>query len=117
MTDFVVVLGVDADAWFIPEDPPMQMLQVPTPLGPIDVTFRTRFEDEGYESPVPREMWIDVRGSAEAELPGVIAAYANGAAGLLPGLAVAANAWIGDLYPKIAYAAAAPKDRRPFFQA
>ena len=38
----------------------MTMLAAPTEVGTIDVTFRTRFADEGYESPVPREMWIDV---------------------------------------------------------
>jgi len=117
MRDFVVVLGADADAWFVPECPPMQALQVSTPVGPIDVTFRTRFADEGYESAVPREMWIDVRRSAEADLPEVIPAYANAVAGLLPGLAVATNSWVGDFYPKISYASAPPADGRPFFQA
>ncbi len=117
MTDYVVVLGADADARFIPDDPPPQLLQVPTPVGPVDVTFRTRFADEGYESPVPREMWIDVRGAAEAGLPEVISAYGNAASAVLPAIAVATNAWIGDLYPKIAYAAGPPSGARPFFQA
>src|SRR5438105_957621 len=106
MTDFVVLLGAVADTWFIPEDPPMKMLQVPTSVGPVDVTFRTRFADEGYESPVPREMWIDARGRTDADLREVITAYGNAAAGILPVIAVATNAWIDDLYPKIAYAAA-----------
>ncbi len=54
----------------------MTMLAAPTEVGAIDVAFRTRFADEGYESPVPREMWIDVRGSGDAELPAIIAASA-----------------------------------------
>lgn len=37
---------------------------VPTPEGPVRVVVRTRWEDAGLEHPVPRELWIDVRGQA-----------------------------------------------------
>jgi hypothetical protein len=32
--------------------------------GEVRLTFQTRFSDEGFESAVPRELWIDARGPA-----------------------------------------------------
>lgn len=35
---------------------------VPECNGPVRVQARTRWVDEGHESPTPRELWIDIRG-------------------------------------------------------
>ena len=116
MADFVIVLGADADARFLPEDEPMRLLDVPTSVGRVDLTYLTRFAEEGYESPVPREMWIDARGSSDLPLSEVVSAYGNAAAGFLPAIAVANNVYIGDIYPKIGYDATATATTRAYFQ-
>jgi hypothetical protein len=40
----------------------------------------------------------------------------NRAAGFLPAIAFANNVYVGDVYPKIAYAAASAYETRPFFE-
>jgi hypothetical protein len=116
MSDFVVVLAAESDVWFLPESGPWEIIGFPSPVGPVDVKIDTRFADEGYSSWVPREMWIEARGTAEADLRDVIVAYANAAAGFLPTIAFAANAYIGDLQPKLGYDATEGSTQRAFFQ-
>lgn len=116
MAEYVVVMGADADAWFLPEDGPMQVLAVRSPVGPFDITLQTRFVDEGHTASVPREMWVEARGSAETDLKAAINAYANASAGLLPIIAFAANAYVDDLELKIAYDATETSTQRAFFQ-
>jgi hypothetical protein len=101
--NFIVVLGADSDARFPAGAETLKVANFPTRLGRVDITYLTRHSDEGYESPVPREMWIDVRGEAKVELPEVVQAYANAGAQFLPLIAVSANAWVGDAEPKIGF--------------
>lgn len=50
---------------FKPEDAfEAWVVGVPECKGPVRVQARTRWVDEGHESPTPRELWIDVRGPA-----------------------------------------------------
>jgi hypothetical protein len=42
----------------------MMIRRFPSPLGPVDLTFRTYYAHEGFESTVPRELWIEVKGCA-----------------------------------------------------
>jgi hypothetical protein len=114
MANFIVVLGADSDARF-PEDRSMRINAFPTALGPVDITYLTRHSEEGHESPVPREMWIDVRGEAEAEFVDVIGAYANAGAQFIPMIAMCTNAWVGDVEPKIAFDATADATERRHF--
>jgi hypothetical protein len=115
---FVVVLAAESDVRIRDEAVPMRVTNVPTDVGPADFVFRTRYSPEGFEHPVPRELWIDARGEVGAERPlsDVVTAYANAAAGFLPLMAVSANAWVGDVEPKLAYEATADKSEREFFQ-
>lgn len=114
MANFIVVLGADSDARFT-EDKSIRILSFPTAVGPVDITYLTRHSEEGYESPVPREMWIDVRGQAEAEFGDVIGAYANAGTQFIPTIAVSANAWVGDAEPKIAFEATPDATERSHF--
>lgn len=118
MANYVVVLAAEADARFRDESLPLRVRAVPTRVGPVDLVFRTRYADEGFSTAVPRELWIDARGAAtaEASLTEVISAYANAAAGFLPMIALSANAWVGDLEPKLAYDATPGSSERDYFQ-
>lgn len=116
VADFVVVLGADADLWFLPEEDPMRILGFPTPVGSVDITFRTRFAEEGYESPVPREMWIDVRGTSDMPLTDVVSAYGNAGAGFLPAIAFANNAYVATRTRRSATTRRRPQQPGGYFQ-
>jgi hypothetical protein len=118
MATYVVVLGAESDARFRDVPIPFQATGIPTPFGPVDLIFRTRYADEGFSAGVPRETWIDARGTTEQTpaLAEVVGAYTNAAAGLLPMIALATNAWVGDVQPKLAYDATPGKAEREFFE-
>lgn len=115
-TSFVVVLGGESAARFQEEDDPMVIREFPTPVGKVTLTFRTRFSDEGHEANVPRELWIDVRGDATCSLDEAINAYAAAGLSFLPAIALATNASIEDVQPKLAYDNTADHDPREYFQ-
>jgi hypothetical protein len=115
VASFIVVLGADSDARFAEGGESLVINRFPTDLGPVTITYLTRQSEEGYESPVPREMWIDVCGEADAELVDVIGNYANAGAQFLPLIAVSANAWVGDAEPKIAFDATPAATERQHF--
>lgn len=114
MAAFVVVLGADSDARF-PEGKSLTINAFPTSLGEVRILYATRHADEGYESSVPREMWVDVRGDAEAELAEAIGVYANAAAQFLPLVATTTNAWVGYAEPKLAFDATPHVSERKHF--
>ncbi len=58
---FVVVLRATSAARFL-EDDQLVVPQIAEPNGLVDVIFRTRYANEGFESEVPRELWIEVQG-------------------------------------------------------
>lgn len=74
-----------------------EQLQVPaqSAVGPAVITFRSRYADEGFESPIPRELWVDIRGEADCTLEEAINASWGTANGLVPSLAVATNDPLG----------------------
>jgi hypothetical protein len=115
VAEYVIVLGAESDARF-GEGESLLIGDVRTEAGQTQMAFQTRYADEGHESTVPREMWVEVRGSSDRDLPEVIGVYANAAAGLLPLVAVANNAWIGDAEPKIAFDATPGATEHPHFQ-
>jgi hypothetical protein len=95
-THYVVVLAAETDARFQGEAIPMRINGLQTNVGQMDVIFRTRWSEEGSESPIPREMWIDARGTSEASLDEAATVYANTVASLLTLIALGTNAAVGD---------------------
>lgn len=95
-----------------------EQLQVPAQsvVGPAVVTFRTRYADEGFESPIPRELWVEIRGEADCSLDEAINAYWSIANGLVPALAVATNAPIDDLDVHMAFDATPGEQEHEFFE-
>jgi hypothetical protein len=89
---------------------------LPTAVGHVNLTFRTRYSDEGMEARVPREMWIDARGESENDLDEVLTEYGNAAFGFLPAIAFATNAAVSDPEIKIGFEATPVDSRRRYFQ-
>lgn len=116
MGDFVVVLGAESDARWREDDPPFVVSNFATSLGPVTITYRTRFGSEGYDATVPREMWIEVAGSAEADLATVISVFGGAAGQFLPTIALCANASVEDAEPKLAFDGTPGRHERAFFQ-
>jgi hypothetical protein len=114
-TDFVVVLGAISDARFR-EGEGIEIPHYPTPAGPATFRILTRYEDRGYEANVPTDLSAEVRGSAEMTLTGATEAFANTALQFLPLIAVATNAWIGDLDIKLAFDNTPGRRERDFLQ-
>jgi hypothetical protein len=113
----VVVMSARADALWNDTDPPLVISDFPTSVGPVTITYRTAFFEEGFESTVPREMWIEAAGGeSTTTFNDVITAYTNAAAGFVPVIAFCANAYIGDVEPKIAFDKAPGKVTRDYFQ-
>lgn len=115
-TLWVAVLSAESVARFEDEPIPMQVRQFSTPLGSIDVVFRTRWSDEGYESPIPREMWIDARGTTTEDLDESVVLYANAAEALLTTVAVATNSAIAPAEIKLGFDNTPGRLHRKYFQ-
>jgi len=102
MPSYVVVLRGPSDAAFNPDGPPLVVTTFPSREGPVDLIYRLYVQDEGFSVPVPRGLWVDVRGNAPS-LPAAQEAFAMAARALVPIIAVATNAPIGELDVELAY--------------
>jgi hypothetical protein len=112
---YVVVLRAPSGARFDPDEPPLTAVDFPTAVGPARFVFRTRYADENFSVPVPRELWVDARGSAPS-LSEAINAFWNAAQSLLTVVALSANAPIDDLDVHLAYDNTLGEREREFFE-
>jgi len=89
------------------------------PMGNEQVTIflmaRTRYSDEGFSVPIPRDLWIEVRGPAPS-LDQAIEAFANLALGSAATLSVSANGAVGDLKVELAYDDTPDLNEHEYFQ-
>jgi hypothetical protein len=111
----VVVLGANSAVWFPDEPVPMAIHDFRTDSGPVRLIFRTRHSDEGFEVPVPRELWVEVSGNTASDLNDAIEHYAAAAHALLGFVALSANAAVQDPEVKLAYDNSAGRTRREYF--
>ncbi|MEZ5283800.1 MAG: hypothetical protein R2712_03095 [Vicinamibacterales bacterium] len=81
----------------------------------VDVTFRTAYEDKGFEAKVPRWLFAEVKGPAES-LEDAIRRFPNAARALTPIFDVALNAAVEDLELHFAFDATLERTERAFFQ-
>lgn len=87
-----------------------------TTVGDVVVTLRTRYSAEGFESPVPRDLWVEVCGETSHTLPEVMTAYWALANGLVPFFATVTNAPIDDLEIELAFDGTDGVQEHEFFQ-
>jgi hypothetical protein len=64
MARYTVVL-IASSGVRVPPDRRYQLSEIPVPTGQADVTWFTRYAPEGFESPVPRELWVEVQGAGK----------------------------------------------------
>ena len=115
MPNYVVVLRASSAAKFHPEQPALRAQAVPTPVGPVNKAFHTRYADEEFHVTVPRELWVDVRGPAPS-LDEAMEAFWNAAQIPVAVIALTTNAAIEDLDLHLAYDNTPGRSEREFFQ-
>jgi hypothetical protein len=115
MPNYIVVLRASSAAKFHPEQPSLKAQAFPTPVGPVDMTFQTRYADEGFNVTIPRELWVDARGPAPS-LDDAIKAFWNAAQMPVAVIALTTNAAIEDLDLHLAYDNTPGRSEREFFQ-
>jgi hypothetical protein len=78
-------------------------------------TFRTHYENAGFEAPLPTDLFVEGQGVA-ADLNTAVESFVNGARELAAILAVATNASMGTVEMDVAYDATPGANEREFFQ-
>jgi hypothetical protein len=113
---YVVVLRARSAARFKPEEGGEFFLSsVPDCAGPVRFRLRTRWADEGHDAPVPRELWVEARGSAPS-LDHAVSRFTAVARYLTTLVAFTANTQVGVPEPHIAYDASDGSPRREFLE-
>ncbi len=114
MPDYVIVLDASS-AVRIELGESVTMTAVPAATGLVSVRWFTYHSDEGFEVPVPRELWVEVTGPA-GSLEEARDGFVEVARVLTPYVAFTANAAIDDPQLLLAYGRDADH-RRPRFRA
>lgn len=100
----------------VPPDRRYQLREIPVPTGQADVTSFTRYAPEGFESPVPRELWVEVQGEASTidEAREVLGETGRVLTAIV---AIVANSSIDDPEVVVAFDSTDGLSNREFFQA
>lgn len=115
MPEFVVVARA-ASALYFPPAGHFRVRSFPSPLGPLEVLFRTRqVMVEGITEPVPKGLWVEIRGQAPG-LREAIDVFPQIAQLIVPVLSLVANAPTEDLVPELAFDCSPGDIERDFFQ-
>ena len=90
---YVVAIRAGSRLRFLPGE----RLRVEVNIGDhkANLTFQTRYCEEGYQSLVPRELWIDARGSAES-LDVAVVSFTNVASFFATVISFCANGHVCD---------------------
>jgi hypothetical protein len=86
-----------------------------TAFGQLAMSFRTRYWNRGFDTPLAGDLQIEARGPAPS-LDDAMSAFTNRAITLLPILATAANATIDNVDVEIAFDDTPDLDLRDFYQ-
>ncbi len=91
---FVVVVRGPA-AFFLHPDDRLVVEDFPSAIGPVNMTYTTRWLNKGDDIVLPGHLWIDIRGHGTI-LEDALVAFGNAALSLLPILSLSANAAVGE---------------------
>lgn len=110
---YIVAIRAGSRLRFLPNE----RLQVQMNIGDhqANLTFQTRYCEEGYESPVPRELWADARGSADS-LDSAVVMFTNATIFFTNVISFCANGYAGDCRFHLAYDATPGRREREFFE-
>jgi hypothetical protein len=113
---FLVVLRAPSSARFAPEEGQEIFLpDVPGIAGTVRLRLRTRWVDESFEAPTPRELWIEALGPAPS-LDDAVSKFSAAGRFLATLLAFCANATVGTAEVHIAYDASPGSNEREFME-
>jgi hypothetical protein len=113
---FIVVLRAPSSARFKPEEGQEFFVpNLPGIAGTVRLRLRTRWMDEGFEAPTPRELWIEALGPAPS-LDEAVSKFSAISRFLATLLAFCANATVGTPEVHIAYDASAGSTEREFME-
>jgi hypothetical protein len=114
-TIYTVVLRSSSAAWFLDSEPPLSLIDYPSTVGPVSLTFRTHYVNEGFASTVPRHLWVEAQGEGPSFKASIDAFWmaANSALNLI---SLSANAPIEELQPETAFDATSGHSERAYFQ-
>lgn len=114
-SEFVVVSRVPSAFIVRQEDRPFVLENFPVFGHPVRVEFYTRYDDEEYNLPVPRELVIEVRGPTDS-LEDAVTLFTEIANSILGPLTLSANAPIGEATLYVAFDNTPGKLERDFWQ-
>ena len=111
--EYVVVIQAGSRLRFNPGE----SLQVQVNIGEHRclMTYQTRYREEGFESPVPRGLWIDARGTAPS-LNSAIETFTNASQLFVNLISFSTNAYAGESEFHLAFDNTSGLKEREFFQ-
>jgi hypothetical protein len=112
--NFTVVMRAPSAAIFL-QDESLVLERVPSKNGPLEITFQSRWFKKRETVILPGDLWIEIQGTGN-NFEDSLVAFANAAIGLLPLLALSANAAIGDADVEIAFETTPNISERDYFQ-
>jgi hypothetical protein len=80
------------------------------------MVFQTRYLDKKLEHPVPEDLWVEIRCTANS-IPEAVGIYLNAAREIASIFCIASNAHVDDLEAEIAFEVTDGVSQREFFQA
>jgi hypothetical protein len=112
--EYVVVIRAGSRLRFAPNEQFRVNVQTDG-IRSISLTFQTRYNDEGFKTPVPRELWIDARGSARS-LNSAVTEFTNAALFFSTVISFCANGYAADCRFHLAYDNTPGLTKREFFE-
>lgn len=110
MGEYVVVMRGPASVAFKPNE----RIQI-TPLPDVKYTFLTRYEDKGFDTDIPTDIWVEIVGPASS-IEEAVGKYANVASSLANIIAFANNASIGPLEVELVFDRTVELKEHDYFQ-
>ncbi len=112
---FTAVLRASSRAKVRRTDPPLILQNFPSPVGPLTIVIRTRYDEKEFGIAVPRELWVEAQGDGPSLEDGLNAAWEQ----LLR--CFRSSPWrpmlpLVDLQPHLAFETTEGVEDRAFFQ-
>ena len=114
MGSYVVVARAHASAIFYPGDH-FAINYAYADWEPCKLVFQTSYVEAAYDAPVPKDLWVDIRGKAP-DLPNAVYVFVAVATEISNIIVLGVNATMGRLEPELAFDASPEKDEYEFLQ-
>ena len=114
-SEYVVVIRASSAVIIRDQDPHLVLTNLQSAGRRVTVDFFTRYDEEEFGIPIPRELYLEIRGPAESPAEAVTKFWQI-ANSLIGPLAMSANAPIGDPHTFVAFDSTPGKFEREFLQ-